>query len=32
MHGFSWFHDEPTVSQRVVNDSAEVVRFLRAAT
>jgi hypothetical protein len=31
MHGFSWFHDEPTVSQRVVNDSAEVVRFLRAA-
>jgi hypothetical protein len=31
MHGFSWFNDEPTVSQRVINDSAEVVRFLRAA-
>ncbi len=30
MHGFSWFHDAPAVSQRVINDSAEVVQVLRA--
>jgi hypothetical protein len=29
MHGFSYFQGEPAISQRVVHDSAEVVRFLR---
>jgi hypothetical protein len=28
MHAFSWFRGRPTVSQRIVNESAEVVRLL----
>jgi hypothetical protein len=29
MHAFSWFRGQPSVSQRVVNESAEVVLLLR---